>query len=233
MEGGEEGTDDIWAARHDWDNIAFQLSGRHTGRTGLGLANLVSFLVGNFLLATPFRYPPLPHGSRFGTRAERGIWYGAESVRTMFAEVAYYRLLFIHGTEADLGVLELSLTAFRASVATDFGVDLTAGAFVPYRETIASRTAYAATQVLGGEMRAAGVRAFRYPSARDPAGGFCVGLFDPSAFKDKRPIRSETWYCFASRSGVELKRAGYSQRATYVFPLGVFRVDGALPQPAF
>src|SRR5215208_6155464 len=43
----------------------------------------------HYLLATPFRYPPLRHGSRFGTRFERGLWYGAESPRTMFAEVAY------------------------------------------------------------------------------------------------------------------------------------------------
>src|SRR5688500_4060934 len=32
-----------------------------------------------YLLATPFRYPPLRHGSRFGTRHERGIWYGSET----------------------------------------------------------------------------------------------------------------------------------------------------------
>src|SRR5204862_2427670 len=32
----------------------------------------------HYLLATPFRYPPLRHGSRFGTRHERGIWYGSE-----------------------------------------------------------------------------------------------------------------------------------------------------------
>src|SRR5450631_122879 len=32
----------------------------------------------HYLLSTPFRYPPLRHGSRFGTRAERGIFYGSE-----------------------------------------------------------------------------------------------------------------------------------------------------------
>ena len=49
----------------------------------------------HYLLATPFRYPPLPHGSRFGTRSERALWYGAEEPRTCFAEVAYCRLLFL------------------------------------------------------------------------------------------------------------------------------------------
>src|SRR5215207_11623139 len=36
----------------------------------------------HYLLFTPFRYPPLPHGSRFGRRTERGIWYGSLDLRT-------------------------------------------------------------------------------------------------------------------------------------------------------
>ena len=43
----------------------------------------------HYLLATPFRYPPLRYGSRFGGRHERGIWYGSETRGTAFAEVAY------------------------------------------------------------------------------------------------------------------------------------------------
>ena len=42
----------------------------------------------HYLLFTPFRYPPLPNGSRFGTRWDRGIWYGAETLATAFAEVS-------------------------------------------------------------------------------------------------------------------------------------------------
>jgi len=54
----------------------------------------------HYLLFTPFRYPPLAHGSRFGGRHERGIWYGSVERRSAFAEVAYYRLLFLEGTQA-------------------------------------------------------------------------------------------------------------------------------------
>ena len=49
----------------------------------------------HYLLATPFRYPPLRHGSRFGRRHERGIWYGSSTRRAAFAEISYYRLLFL------------------------------------------------------------------------------------------------------------------------------------------
>ena len=31
----------------------------------------------HYLLATPFRYPPLKHGSRFGTRSAPSLFYGA------------------------------------------------------------------------------------------------------------------------------------------------------------
>src|SRR5215208_3418150 len=78
----------------------------------------------HYLLATPFRYPPLRYGSRFGTRFERGIWYGSEMRRTVFAEVAYYRLVFLAGTRADLGALTTQLTAFRVRARTAGGVDL-------------------------------------------------------------------------------------------------------------
>src|SRR5512140_435060 len=56
----------------------------------------------HYLLATPFRYPPLAWGSRFGRRHERGIWYGSESCETALAELSYYRLLFFEGTKAKL-----------------------------------------------------------------------------------------------------------------------------------
>src|SRR5690606_3863871 len=88
----------------------------------------------HYLLATPFRYPPLRHGSRFGTRHERGIWYGSESRRTAFAEVAYYRLLFLEGTRAELGPVTTQLTAFTARASTERGVDLLAPPFDAHRE---------------------------------------------------------------------------------------------------
>jgi len=51
----------------------------------------------HYLLATPFRYPPLPWGSRFGSRFEPGLFYGARSVGTTLAECAYYRFVFWSG----------------------------------------------------------------------------------------------------------------------------------------
>lgn len=60
----------------------------------------------HYLIFTPFRYPPLKYGSRFGRAFEPSLWYGSLQLKTAFAEVAYYRLRFFHDTEANLGYLE-------------------------------------------------------------------------------------------------------------------------------
>lgn len=186
----------------------------------------------HYLLATPFRYPPLPHGSRFGSRHERGLWYGSETQAAAFAEVAYYRLLFLEGTAADLDGVETQLTAFRATVRAERGVDLAVGCFAGHRGAIASPTSYIATQALGADLRAANVDAFRYPSARDPDGGVNVAVLDPSAFGRRRPRDLETWHCTATRERVEVRKLDYFQRRSFAFPRAVFLVEGRLPAPA-
>ena len=185
----------------------------------------------HFLLYTPFRYPPLAHGSRFGTRLERGIWYGSRELRTVFAEVAYYRLLFLEGPAADLGSITIELSAFQARVATTRGVDLTAAPFRAHAREISSRTRYDAAQRLGREMRAADVAAFLYASARDPEGGASIGLFRP-AFARRRPTTPETWVCTATRDKVELSKKDVFRRQRFLFPRAAFEVGGRLPAPA-
>jgi hypothetical protein len=186
----------------------------------------------HYLLSTPFRYPPLRHGSRFGTRAERGIWYGAEELPTAFAETAYYRLVFLEGTTADLPAVEVDVSAFTAPLASAAAVDLTAGCFARFEADISSPTAYAASQPLGGEMRAAGVEAFRYRSARDAGGGACLGVFTPRAFAARRPSAPRTWFCVATREAVELTERDVFRHRTLRFERRQFLVDGRLPAPA-
>jgi hypothetical protein len=187
----------------------------------------------HYLLSTSFRHPPLRYGSRFGTRAERGLWYGSRELATCFAEVAYYRLLFLEGTSADLGTLTVELTAFTASVRARRGVDLTRPPFRDHEEAISSKTSYDAAQRLGADMRAAGIEGFLYTSARAPKRGTNVGLFVP-AFASKRPKRFETWTCSADRDKVELaqKSVVLTHIARMRFARADFLVGGKLPSPA-
>lgn len=186
----------------------------------------------HYLLATPFRYPPLRHGSRFGTRQERGIWYGAETRRTAFAEVAYYRFLFLAGTAADLGTLGTELTVFTVHARSARGIDLVEPPFDAHRAEIASPVSYVGTQALGAAMRAAGVELFRYPSARDPEGGAAVGAFTPAVFGRAKPRGIEGWRCTVSAEAAEFAKRDYFTRETYAFARTQFLVDRVLPAPA-
>ena len=186
----------------------------------------------HYLLSTSFRYPPLAHGSRFGTRAERGVWYGAEERRTAFAEAAYYRLLFLEGTDAELEPVMVDLTAFRTPVETDRALDLTEPPFDAHEEEISSPTSYDASQRLGSALRGERVEAFRFRSARDRDGGVNVGLFTPRAFAARRPRTLETWYCVATPEAVELSRRDLFRHQVLRFPREQFLVDGELPAPA-
>jgi hypothetical protein len=186
----------------------------------------------HYLLSTPFRYPPLPHGSRFGTRWEPGIWYGSGTLPTAFAEVAYYRLLFLEGTDADLSPLETDLTVFRVKIRTAYGLDLAAPAFNAWRARLASKVSYAETQPLGERMRDEGVEAFRYASARDAHGGTNIGLFTPRAFATRRPHGLQTWHAVATPAGVELVKRDYFDAQAYRCAREAFLVRGTLPHPA-
>lgn len=200
----------------------------------------------HYLLSTPFRYPPLARGSRFGARHERGIWYGSESIVTAFADVAYYRLVFLEGTRADLGTVTTPLTAFRVQMRSARGVDLTLPPFDAHRRAIASPVRYTATHELGAAMRAAGVELFRYPSARDTvkqseapgvAGhderrGVNVGAFTPDVFGRSKPRDIGNWQCTASRSMVEIAKRDYFGHEVHTFPRERFLVDSKLPAPA-
>lgn len=185
----------------------------------------------HYLLSTPFRYPPLRHGSRFGSRTERGIWYGSETLAAAFAEVAYYRLLFLEGTSALLDTLATALTAFKSTVTGARAIDLSAPPFNHYRDSIASPVSYSEAQLLGRDMRAASVDVFRFPSARS-ADGVNVGVFIPSAFGKYKPRSFETWHCTATRKRVEFGKRDYLKRATFAFERHQFTVDGNLPSPA-
>ena len=51
----------------------------------------------DYLIYTPFRYPPLKHGSRFGLKTQASIFYGSTKIETTFAEMAYYRFVYYEG----------------------------------------------------------------------------------------------------------------------------------------
>lgn len=184
-----------------------------------------------YLLAAPFRYPPLRHGSRFGTRHEPGIFYGSLTMPTLLAEVAYYRFLFWHDMAvAPARSLTTQHTVFAARYATKHGARLQAPRFEAQRKTLRHRSDYRATQALGAAMRDAGVEAFEYPSARDPDAGVNFGLFSPAALAETRPHRQESWIAETAADAVTF--VGSAPRSVHRFPLDAFLIRGRLLRAA-
>ncbi len=186
----------------------------------------------HYLLATPFRYPPLAWGSRFGGKHEPGIFYGGSSEQATLAESAFYRFVFWYSIQADppAPVLHSEHTLFTAPYRSERGVRLQQPPFASHRELLRDPADYRQTQALGNTMREAGVEAFEYSSARDPEGGSCVGLFTPAPFTRRTPTTMQAWFCELSAGEVAFKpQAGTDVRR---FPLEQFLVDGRLPRPA-
>ena len=186
----------------------------------------------HYLLKTPFRYPPLPWGSRFGQRHEPALCYGGCSIHTTLAEVAYYRCVFWQSmTDPPVAAsIRTEHTLFAARYGTSVGVALHSPAFAAFADAIRHPADYAQSQALGSAMREAGVEAFEYPSARDPARGRCVGLFTPAAFSERKPRDTSQWLCEVSAADVTFKPVGRSDLVC--FAVDTFLIDGRVPLPA-
>lgn len=179
----------------------------------------------HYLLSTPFRYPPLKYGSRFGDRTQPSLWYGAETVETCLCETAFYRLWFLQDSAADLAPLTTEHTAFRVRVQSARAIDLTNPPFSLEADRLASRSEFTDAQQIGAEMRAAGTECFRYFSARH-IGGICVGVFTCAAFT-AAPFAEQHWHCYADLTSVEFTWPMEKKRLQ--FPRETFLVDGQLP----
>jgi len=189
----------------------------------------------HFLLYTPFRYPPFHGGSRFATRRERGLWYGALEVTTALIEKAYYRLVFLLGTAADLGSVEQPWSSFSVTAKTERAIDLTLAPFVSYESRISSPTSYASSQPLGRAMRQDGVALCKFTSARDQASGVNVALFAP-AFESAQVAESTHvgWMSRSTQEGVQIFRKNFARppKTVLEYPRQYFEVEGVFPVPA-
>jgi hypothetical protein len=180
----------------------------------------------HYLINTSFRYPPLKYGSRFGYSFEPSLWYGSINLETAFAEVAYYRLKFFNDTEADLGFIELLMTAFKAYIKTAQGIDLTEQPFKTYQDKISNKISYEHSQVLGSEMRKANIEVFIFTSARDLKGGKNVAVFTPEVFKQKNKqyiTNMQNWRCIANKKVIEFSRDEVLHRSHQEFVMAQFQ----------
>jgi hypothetical protein len=185
----------------------------------------------HYLLATPFRYPPLRYGSRFGGRDEPSLFYAARGLRTVLAESAYYRFVFWQGmSEPPSAPLRTRHTLFGARLRARRAYSLQLPPFDAYRAQLTCRDDYEATQRLGRALRQAGADAIEYVSARDTEQGINVALFTPTAFSRPQPTFREEWLCETRPDQVSFYAR--PDAGLQLFPLAEFTLDGRLPIPA-
>ena len=187
----------------------------------------------DYLLKSPFRYPPLKWGSRFGQTHERSLFYGATNATTVLAESAYYRFIFWYSMHSDQSItppkamINTQHSMFAADYQTERGIQLQAPPFNEYQTSLTHPQDYSASQTIGTAMRNADVQAFEYTSARDEQQGTCVALFTIEAMKSKKPKNLTRWQCQLTADEVSFKQVG--QREVIRFALEGFLVDGELP----
>lgn len=186
----------------------------------------------HYLLATPWRYPPLRYGSRFGQRTEPSLFYASFGVSTALAETAYYRWVFYGDMEVSIkGAVMSSHTSFESEYSANSGLRLQAPPFDTYRSALTDPERYVDTQALGRAMRESGIEAFEFVSARDPDGGLNVALLHPGAHATPDITHSESWQCRTDAELVVFSRNGHP-RAMHEFSRKAFvRPDGQLPRP--
>lgn len=185
----------------------------------------------SYLLMTPFRYPPLRYGSRFGSTWERGIFYGSCELKTAFAETAVYFWLFQQGpaTLGPLAHIRDQRTAFSVKLSSQKALDLHSDAFALVFDKINQPDSWEFTQQLGKQLRELGAEFIIYPSARI-AGGKNIALFSPLAFAEKEPAQQQLWHVRFTTDSCVFVRAGMSESVE--FQRQDFSVAGKIPHPA-
>ena len=146
----------------------------------------------HWLLATPFRYPPSLHGSRFRAPHDPGVFYGADEVRTACAEISYWRWRFLMDSPALKSLDARPQTIFSTGIKAN-SVDLKVQPFAQSSDTWTHPTDYAGTQRFARMAREANIDAIRYRSVRDQIPSLCMAVLEPRAFAQTSPLEAQSW----------------------------------------
>ncbi|WP_075185899.1 RES family NAD+ phosphorylase [Teredinibacter haidensis] len=183
----------------------------------------------SYLLMTPFRYPPLQYGSRYGGQWERGIFYAAKEKQTALAETAVYLWLFQKGPTITGPLAEISdsRTLFSVRLRTQKGCDLCSSNFAELHPSITNPKDWQHSQQLGTNLRQAGAEFFWYPSSRRPE-GTNVAVLKPECFATTKPDKEELWNLRLTEELCWFGRAGGDY---YEFSHTAFKRAGVLQHP--
>lgn len=160
----------------------------------------------HYLLATPFRYPPSQHGSRFRAWPDPGVLYAGRLRQTACAEMGYWRWRFLTDSQGLTEIPASAQTLFQLGAA-GLGLRLNADPVWMHPSN------YQQTQALARQARQANLDWIGYHSVRHQPTGYCYAILQPAAIGPRQPLEMETWYLTVTRTTVVWQR----ERERYVF----------------
>ena len=188
----------------------------------------------HYLIETPFRYPPLEHGFRFGSRFYPSLFYGSHTVDAMLYESAYYAFYFWSALDTPFESPVMNhKTSFEVRVKSLSYVNLCAIQDVDIQVKLRSKSHYEFTQSVGEILRGLGVDAFSYFSARSlgtPEDAKNMGIFNIESIVSK-PLRLRSWEVKQTAESILF----YCQENTALnkqFQKIDFLVNQKLPEPS-
>lgn len=155
----------------------------------------------HWLLFTPFRYPPLPSGSRFRAPNDPGVFYGAEEPRSACAELGYWRWRLLLDSPALNAIEPMPQTVFKTPLYGS-AIDLRQPPYATERARWTHPRDYQACQNLAQQARGANIQILRYESVRDPQHGGCAALLSHTGFAADAPTEHQTWMLAVQRKRV-------------------------------
>ncbi|RJG08123.1 RES domain-containing protein [Noviherbaspirillum cavernae] len=170
----------------------------------------------HWLLFTPFRYPPLPSGSRFRGPNDPGVFYGAEEQRTACAELGYWRWRLLMDSPALKSIKPMQQTLFRTPV-RGTAIDLRQPPLSGRRAQWTHTADYRPCQDLASQARQEHIQIIRYESVRDPQAGACAALLSHTAFAASEPSESQMFMLAVFRHGVFWRLDSIFEERAFVF----------------
>lgn len=179
----------------------------------------------HWLLFTPFRYPPLPSGSRFRSPTDPGVFYGADTRATACAELGYWRWRLLMDSP-DLDYIEPLLQTLFQTPVRGATIDLREPPFSARRQHWIDALDYTECQALARRAREAEIEIIRYQSVRDPDGGACAALLTHRAFAATVPAKSELWMLSVSKQVVSWRLDSIFETGSFEFRTQAWSAPG-------
>ena len=177
----------------------------------------------HYLLATPFRYPPLPRGSRFRAEIDSGVFYGADAIRSTCAEVGYWMWRFLIDSPALDRLDPAARTVFSVQIRTRSCINLLEPPFLAQRSAWTDPADYSRCQRFARIARESDIDAIRYESVRDPEHGPCIALLSPSAFAITDPLDQQGWQLIVTKRRVWWIREVIGNTTRYEFDTSLWQ----------